>query len=249
MDKKIIALIVTTGERDISKTILSIEKQTKKVDEIIIASEKELESKYRVFVNPYKKGLARNTNQSLIRIKDLYPNENIYIATIDDDDFWKINYIESAIKAIEDGYNFIACWMEVRDNNLLIDEYKFNEMDVNIESFVIGNIGIQGSNKIFNLDICLESGMMPKHINASTDRALNISLLSHPEINFSVIKKSLVIYQKDSDRQRISNDLNRIEELRNFYKHFDGYLNSNKIELIDKRHKELHKIDKVITWK
>jgi glycosyltransferase involved in cell wall biosynthesis len=86
MNKKIIALIVTAGNRDISKTISSIESQTKKVDEIIIASEKDFASEYKVLVNPYKKGLARNTNQSLVRIKDLYPNENLYIATVDDDD-------------------------------------------------------------------------------------------------------------------------------------------------------------------
>lgn len=249
MNQKIIALIVTSGERDISKTILSIEEQNKKVYEIIIASEKELESKYKVFVNPYKKGLARNTNQSLICIKDLYPNENIYIATIDDDDFWKKDYIEYATKAIEEGYNFITCWTEVRDNDLLIDEFKFNKKDINIENFIVGNIGIQGSNKIFNLDICLESGMMLKHINASTDRSMNISLLSHPEIKPYVIKEPLVIYQKDSNRKRISNDLSRIEELRNFYKHFDGFLNSEKVKIINERHKKLHKIDKVITWR
>lgn len=249
MNQKIIALIVTSGKRDISKTILSIEKQTKKVDEIIIASEKELESKYKVFVNPYKQGLARNTNQALIRIKDLYPNENIYIATIDDDDFWKINYIELASKVIKQGYNFITCWLEVRDNDLLIDEFQFNQKDVNIENFIIGNIGIQGSNKIFDLDICLETGMMPKHINASTDRAMNISLLLHPEIKPFVIEEFLVIYQKDSNRDRISNDLNRIEELKNFYKHFDGYLDSEKVKIINERHKKLHKMDKVITWR
>ena len=249
MNKKIIALIVTDGTRDLTKTITSIKNQKRKVDEIIIASEKELFIEHKVFINPYKEGLARNTNQSLIRIKDLYPNENVYIATIDDDDYWKEDYIELAFKLIQEDYNFITCWMEVWDNNLVIDEFKFTVEDINIQNFIIGNPGVQGSNKIFNLDISLETGMMAKHINASTDRSFNIALLSHPEIKVAVIPKSLVIYNKDSNRKRISNNENRIEDLRSFYKHFDGYVDSSKAEKINDRHDKLHNIKEVITWK
>jgi hypothetical protein len=86
MNKIIIALIVTSGTRPLEKSINSILEQTKKVDHIFIASEKEINTTYQVFLNPYKKGLARNTNQASIKIKELFQNENIFIATLDDDD-------------------------------------------------------------------------------------------------------------------------------------------------------------------
>jgi hypothetical protein len=137
--------------------------------------------------------------------------------------------------------------MEVKDNNEIIDEYKFTLKDMKVKNFIIGNIGVQGSNKVFNLDMCLESGMMSKHINSSTDRVLNIALLSHPEVKVAVIEESLVIYQKDSYRERISNDKHRLNDLRNFYMHFDGYVDVNDVEKINDRHDKLHNIPGVIT--
>ena len=140
MNKIIIALIVTSGTRPLEKSINSILEQTKKVDHIFIASEKEINTTYQVFLNPYKKGLARNTNQALIKIKELFQNENIFIATLDDDDTWNKDYIYQANNLIDEGYNFITGWVEVYNQNQKKDEWIFKKEEININNFLLRNM-------------------------------------------------------------------------------------------------------------
>ena len=126
---------------------------------------------------------------------------------------------------------------------------QFITEDININTFLYGNCGVQGSNKVFDLDIALESGGMPKNINASTDRAFNINLLSHPETKPIALKRAFVIFNNDLHREKISTDRKRLNELQNFYKHFWHLIDKTKINSINKRHKTLHGFNKVITWK
>ena len=249
MNKIIIALIVTSGTRPLEKSINSILEQTKKVDHIFIASEKEINTTYQVFLNPYKKGLARNTNQALIKIKELFQNENIFIATLDDDDTWNKDYIYQANNLIDEGYNFITGWVEVYNQNQKKDEWIFKKEEININNFLLRNIGMLGSNKIFNLDIALESGGMSKSINRLTDRFFNISLLMHPEIKVGLINDFVIKYNKDSNRDRITNDLSMENDLKNFYRHFDALINDDDVLKINERHDKIHQIKGAISWR
>ncbi len=249
MNKKIIALIVTDGNRPLDNAINSILEQTKKVDHIFIASEKWINIDYPLLLNPYKKGLARNTNQALIKIKEYFQNENIFIATLDDDDTWNKNYISQANNLIDKGHNFITGWVEVYNQGKKIEEWTFQKEDININNFLLTNIGIQGSNKIFNLDLALESGGMGKSINRSTDRFFNIFLLMHPDIKVGIINDFVMKYNKDSNRNRISNDLNGKKYLILFYKHFDALISNDDVLKINERHEKIHKIKSVISWR
>ena len=248
MNKKIIALLVTKGTRDFSKALNSIKQQGKYIDEIIIASEIDIDSEYQIFINPYKKGLARNTMQALVNIKIKYPKEEVYIATIDDDDFWRDNYIKKAREKIDEGYNFISGYLDIFNNNKKIDIYKFDN-NLTYKDFLYHNPGIQGSNKVFSLDIALKSGGMPKHINSSTDRAFNINLLLFNQTKLGIIKDIVCQHNADDNRERITNSSNKKKELRNFYKHFWHLIDKDKIEQINQRHLKLHNIKEVIKWK
>ena len=245
MNIKIIALLVTGGIRDLKKSINSIKKQSEPVDKIIIASESAINAPYEIHINPYQNGLARNTMQALTKIFIKY-GANVFIATLDDDDQWKEHYIKEVKKKIQNGFNFIATQLLVKKENKTIDIYKPSNIKMN--DFLYGNPGIHGSNKVFKLNIALEAGGMPKHINAATDRAFNINLLRHPEIKFCIIKKPLVIYNKDVSRSRITNDPKRIVELQAFYKHFWNHIDESQKNQINKRHETLHQLRDVISW-
>ena len=249
-DPKYIALLTTKGERKLDVALKSIEVQSSSVDAVFIASEQNIQvTKYTVLVNPYEKGLARNTMQALVRIKQLYANDDVYVCTIDDDDEWKTNYIKKVKEKVSLGANFVSCDLVVQKNNKQIDIFKYLENEINVEAFLYGNPGIQGSNKVFNLNIALESGGMPQHINAATDRAFNINLLLHPEIKFAKLSSAEVIFNQNDDPKRITNQKNRLEELRKFYKHFWHLIDKDKIHLINERHKQLHGLNEVINWK
>jgi hypothetical protein len=104
-----------------------------------------------------------------------------------------------------------------------------------------------GSNKIFNLDIALESGGMSKSINRLTDRFFNISLLMHPEIKVGLINDFVIKYNKDSNRDRITNDLSMENDLKNFYRHFDALINDDDVLKINERHDKIHQIKGAIS--
>lgn len=243
----IIALVVTAGKRNLDKTLRSIESQISKVDKIFIASEIPLNCKYDILVNPYDEGISRNTMQALARIKNFYKNQKVFVATIDDDDYWEKNFIFNAKLLIKKGFNFISGHLAYTKNDVVIQIEKFNN-NLSFEDFLYGNPGIEGSNKIFDLEIALESGGMPKHIKTATDRAFNINLLLHPEINLGIINEVVAYHTIDSSN-RVTNSKNKKSELQTFYKHFWHLIDKSKIQEINSRHKKLHNLERVIDWK
>ncbi|AAT28085.1 hypothetical protein [[Mycoplasma] mobile] len=244
---KIIGLITTTGKRDLTKSLNSMKQQTKKLHDIYIASEKQININENILINPFTKGLANNTMQALIRIKEIYKNEQIYIATLDDDDEWDLNFIKNGTKLVQKNFNFISGYLQYKSNHRILDTLEF-ENTLTYNDFLYGNPGVEGSNKIFCLDLALESGGMPKNIKTATDRAFNINLLMHPEVKFGVIEKVVAYHYVDS-KDRLTNKKDKKEELRKFYKHFWHLIDKNKINDINKRHLDLHQIEEVINWK
>ncbi len=246
---KIFGLLVTDGERDISKSLESMKMQTRQLEQILIASEKEIASEFRVYVNNDKNGLAINTTQALNKIWiDNFPiEEKLFIATLDDDDAWDGRYIEKAERLILEGANFITgCISIVRDGENIGTECPMKNKSPNF--YIYDNDGVQGSNKIFDLELALQNGGMFKTINSSTDRVINTNLLSDERTVFSSIGSIVAIQNRDSDRKRITNDPTRIENLREFYRVNWNKIDKDKIKSINKRHKDLHGFEEVITW-
>lgn len=252
MDKeiKVIALLVTKGTKDLSCALSSINKQKEKVDEIIISKEKgsTLDS---TFTNNFRKGLASNTQQALLKLYFSYDlnKYNILVATIDDDDEWGDEWIAFAKEKYKEGYNSISCSMNVYDGGKNLIEQRITNKKPNAKDYILGNDGVQGSNKAFDLRIALESGGMHKEVNASTDRILNHNILSHPEVRYITTERTLVNYTFDKNNKSITNDPNRIKELEEFYKVYGNKLTEEDIERINTRHLTLHGFKDVIKWK
>lgn len=249
--RKIIALLVTKGEKDLNKTLESIESQTRKPDAIIIASENPIKVKYKTFLNPFSQGLSSNTQQSLLKIyiENIDYQGEIVIATIDDDDAWRESWLMEIEHAFEKGYNFVSGWINVVDG-------KGNEIEIrkpidypSEDYYIYGNDGLQGSNKAFSLNLALESGGMHKEIKASTDRILNTNLLLHPEVKYKCIRKIICDYTFDKSIATITNDKNRVNELKSFYNSYSNLIDVNRVPEINQRHYKLHGFKDVIKWK
>ncbi len=250
---RLIALIVTSGKRDLTPVLKSIESQTRKVDEIVIASEIFIDSfvrndKYTLIINEMENGLARNTMNALAELSLMNDDKNTYIATLDDDDSWEPTYIENVEKEIKKGFNFIYSNIHrVVDGEKAKDEPLF---PFTIRNNILGNQMCQGSNKVFELALALESGGMPMHLMCATDRAFNINLLRNPRTKYKFIDKKLVIHNADTKRERITNQKKgRKENLRNFYETFIDFINIDDIQTINKRHEIKHGIKDVLLWK
>lgn len=249
MKYKIIALLCTKGSRNFEKTFESIHSQKRKLDDVIISTEVKQNQTYS---NSFKNGLGRNTQQALIKIYMNYLKYDgeIFIATIDDDDVWTNSWIQNAESYIIQGYNFISGQMMVKDDFENIKEIRKPIENPNIDTYLYGNDGVQGSNKVFSLRIALESGGMFMNINSSTDRCLNINILNHPEVKYKTIKSiSTIYYDKKLDSERITLSNKKRDELKKFYKTFWNNVSIDEITKINERHNKLHNIREVITWK
>lgn len=247
---KVIALIITKGTNDISRALNSIHNQNVKVDEIIISKEKDsiIDS---TFTNHFRKGLASNTQQALLKLyfKQNMDTHNILVATLDDDDEWTNNWIKFAKDKYKNGYNFITCSMNVLDKKGNVIGERITNNSPKPMDYILGNDGVQGSNKAFDLRLALESGGMHKEVNAATDRILNYNLLSNPEVKYITTDRKLVNYTFDSDTKTIGNDSSRIKELEEFYLIHSNEIDSSDISSINERHNKLHGFKDVIKWK
>lgn len=251
MNYKIIALIVTKGEKAIENSINSINSQTLLPDEIVISSEKDINPDCKLYVNSFNSSLSSNTQQALLKIyfDNLDFKGKVFVATLDDDDYWDNKWIEKVDSKIREGYNFITGNLEVIDlvgNSL---EIRTPSDSLNYETYLYGNDGLQGSNKAFDLNLYLESGGMHKEIKASTDRILNINLSLHPETKYFSYNEVVAKYTYEKGSNTITNNPNRKSQLREFYNSYWNIIDKKQIQNINNRHLILHGFKEVIKWK
>ncbi|MBO4587816.1 MAG: glycosyltransferase [Bacteroidales bacterium] len=209
----IAALIATSMKRCellFTRALRSVLNQTRKADIIIIVDDNEdcseslkIQNYLEKLNNPsilylhnsHVSGIsgtgAWNTGIEYI-IKEFGPDA--YVAILDDDDEWKENHLSVCISAIEQHPECIGVfpWIYRTDYNRTLH---FNEGDLTIERFLIGDPGIQGSNMVIKTCGFVQAGMFDENMPSCTDRDMMIRLLQRfPQNAFHAIPEHTVNY-------------------------------------------------------
>lgn len=127
--------------------------------------------------------------------------EDDYIAILDDDDSWYEEYIASCYRVVTSSSKTLdAVFGFIKRSDCEMCNI-FEVKDININNFLKGNPGIQGSNMFFRLGALRAIGGFDETLASCTDRDLMIRFLQkHSNKNIKIIPKILVNHfvSKDS---------------------------------------------------
>lgn len=127
--------------------------------------------------------------------------EDDYIAILDDDDSWYEGYIASCYRVVTSSSKTLdAVFGFIKRSDCEMCNI-FEVKDININNFLKGNPGIQGSNMFFRFGALRAIGGFDETLASCTDRDLMIRFLQkHSNENIKIIPKILVNHfvSKDS---------------------------------------------------
>lgn len=180
------SVIIPTYNRPelITETVKCVQNQTLKPDEIIIINNGESKINYDLFSSKdnltiintvVKAGVSQARNIGVTVAK------NKWIAFLDDDDLWELEYLEKAKKFIEDEKP--DCLITRRDRLFRegIVKYKdFSKHEGNpllLQKLLLDNFGVGGSNTIINKSVFIDIGGYNVKLDLAEDRSLVIECL------------------------------------------------------------------------
>lgn len=115
-------------------------------------------------------------NTGIVYISKRFGNE-AYVAIIDDDDEWSpvlLSCVEEKIKASNYKASAVFPFLKRTDCDSVST---FNLNDLNQDSFLVGNPGVQGSNMCFKVGHLVSIGGFDEALSSCTDRDLMIRFL------------------------------------------------------------------------
>lgn len=125
--------------------------------------------------NRRTRGAAGAWNTGLDHIARTSPDPTtVYVAILDDDDAWDVDYLAQARPLLLDGAEVVASpFLRIEDG---ATRTVTPPETLSAEPFLTGNPGIQASNLIIRLDRLLEAGCYDEALSSCTDRDLCIRL-------------------------------------------------------------------------
>lgn len=238
---RIAAVIVTCNRVELlPRALKSLKEQSRQADFVYIISnstessflfEQNLcaEFGYELFENHRTPNYAGALNTAIEQIiKENGISEDIYFASLDDDDEWLPHYLQIIESNNSGNYDLLAAnilRISNTENNLLILPNELSEKD-----FLIGNPGISGSNTFLKLTMLLKAGAFDEGLCATIDRDFFVRIfLLKPK--YKIVNKHLVTQYADNDRERITTNRTKKEEsLRVFFYKYHHLMNEKEKE-------------------
>lgn len=238
--KKYISIIATKNRINLLNiAIQSVLSQTKQPDEVIIASdsdennqlkEKKLCSNFGfTFIkNIYAKNYAGNLNSAIDyivssrMIEENNSIDDIFIAFLDDDDYWHIDYLSLCSKAIKKDTDFVVAGLIYHSDNKT--EYLSIPNDLTVQSFLEKNPHIQGSNTFIRLTTLLKAGCFDENMSSTTDRDLFVRVMMLKP-KYEIINQYLVHIDTKDNRSRLTTSRdNKKSSFAKFYAKYGGLM-------------------------
>lgn len=225
---KISAIIVTCNRLELlPRALKSVSEQTRKPDYVYVVSNSTNENYFKeqeickefgfiLFKNYRTENYAGALNTAVEEIvKQQGITDNIYFASLDDDDIWLPDYLKEIEASNTEDFDIIIanCLRKSDDENLLMTlPVELSERD-----FLIGNPGIGGSNTFIRLKTLLKAGCFDEGLHSSVDRDFFVRVfLQKPK--YKIVKKHLVTAYTDKNRERLTtNREKKIKSLQIFY--------------------------------
>ncbi len=146
--------------------------------------------------------------------------QDLYFASLDDDDTWRPNYLSTIIAKLESNTEVVVTglWMDRGDKNFPLSI----PSELNMHSFLTKNPHIQGSNTFVKLTTLLRAGAFDENMSSTTDRDVftRIFMLNPAYI---IIPEYLVDVNADDTRIRITNHSEKkVEGLAKYFLKYSG---------------------------
>lgn len=242
---KIIACIPTKNRSTFfEKALNSVLNQTHLPDEILIISDSDdkhfkreqviCSARRHINLSIFKtqdKAFARNYAGSLnyallkyvgVNNTQIDQFEQTYFAFLDDDDTWHENYLEQCVNSIRNNEDFVVTGLNFIKEDAT---YKLTIPDVlTVESFLVKNPHLQGSNTFVKLSTLLKAGGFDENLDSMVDRDFFIRLMFlNPK--YVVVNKHLVNVDAADRRQRITNNkVKKIAALKKFLYKYENLM-------------------------
>lgn len=123
-----------------------------------------------------------------------------YLAFLDDDDLWEINYLKEMSFLIKEKNSKItyACTWKIKNN--IKTPHKSLPENLKMKDFLLSNPGCQVSNLIIDKNLFIGIGGFDDYVIPSNDKDLIMRLL-YFGYTYNVLKKKLVIQNKHYNQQ------------------------------------------------
>lgn len=255
---EIVVIIATKNRPEYFKRAFdSVMKQSRRADKVIVVSdsapenilkEKDLikETEAIFLTDTHTHNYAGSLNTAIYyligeKISDIDKLKEIYIAFLDDDDFWAEDYLNEAESAVRDE-DFLISGLIYRNEE---GEKKLSVPEsVTVESFLKGNPHIQGSNTFVKLTTLLRAGLFDENMSSTTDRDIftRIMLLN---ARYAVMKKYFVTADAFNSRERITNGkYKKADGLKKFYDKYSGIMTAEVKEAFFARAENLFGVER-----
>lgn len=250
---KIAAVIVTHNRLELlPRALKSVKSQSRQPDFIYIISNSTKDNflfevkicsdfGYTIIQNYRTNNCAGASNVAIEElVKEYGVSEDLYFASLDDDDEWLPTYLKEMEINNTENYDVLAgeiIRISDTENNLMALPSKLSEKD-----FLIGNPGIQGSNTFIKLSMLLKAGGFDENIIATIDRDLFVRVfLQNPK--YKVINKKLVIQHTDNDRERLTTNYDIKKKCLNLFFHkYKNLMNDTETEKFFQRAENLFSV-------
>jgi hypothetical protein len=218
-----IATVVVTNNRLslLPRALNSIQKQIRKPEIVFVVSNSTIENfeAEKIICAEYGFSLTRNLRtqtytgalNSAIEeiIKNLGISDDIYFASLDDDDEWLPEYLEEIEKNNTKDFDLII-------GNILRKSQTEHHLQslpqfLSVTDFLIGNPGVCGSNTFIRLRTLLQAGAFDEAATATADRDFFVRVFQQKP-SYKIINKHLVTLYTDKDRPRLT--INREKKLK-----------------------------------
>lgn len=247
---KIVAVIVTCNRIELlSRALKSVKEQSRQPDFFYVVSNSTIENfqkeqklciKYGFVLlkNHRTENYAGALNTAVEQIINKNGiSENLYFASLDDDDIWLPNYLQEIEINNTNNFDLLAGNLlrsSSIEHNLLNLPNKLSE-----KNFLTGNPGISGSNTFIKLTTLLKAGAFDEGLPATIDRDFFVRVfLQKPK--YKIVNKHLVTQYTDKDRERITTNRRKKEEsLRIFFYKYQYLMNKQEKHLFFQRAERL----------
>ncbi|MGD9778662.1 glycosyltransferase [Methanomethylovorans sp.] len=259
--KNIVIIPTKNRPNQLKRALRSVVKQTLLPDYVVVVYEEDDPSKDLIFqvvsdfTNTVKITLLANKNTKNLSgaantaLKYLFNEginrDNIYVCFLDDDDWWDRRYLQNnSCYATETNAEWIISGLIRHDE--IHPEGLFQNIPENIfiESFLVSNPNIQGSNLFVKLSSLTSIGGFDEHLPSTTDRDICIRLLD-AGISYAVLRNHLVHHDAFSrpDRLSYAGSQRKTEGTLNFYSKYKSRMNGEQIGAFKERAQKLFGVE------
>jgi SAM-dependent methyltransferase len=216
---KIATVIVTCNRiRLLERALRSVYSQTRPPDLCIVISNSNKESANEEKILCQQHGFFFAENRRTINyagalntaieeiIMYLGIADDIYFASLDDDDEWLPEYLSFIEQQNDENNDLLAASLLRKSDNE--HELLILPKALSVRDFLRGNPGICGSNTFVRLRLLLNAGCFDENLNATTDRDVLIRIFQQNP-RYRTFEKHFVIQHADHDQHRLTTDFTR----------------------------------------